>query len=827
MICACGCGGPCGELPTRFPIRNPSGLRQLAYRVGSFATFRRSLLHHLPDEAALDIWQPTAGSDLGLQVLDWWAYIADILTFYNERIVNEDYLGTAQLDASVSRLVSLLGYRPRPGIGAVGTLAAIASGPGPLVIPAGLGIVSKATPTLESQTYETSSASTFSSPTSVAGPTPDDLTSPPPLGGPPPSAPPGVAEAPAHTQLIARGGVLVKGTPTSLAVNDRLLLLTKAWSSANDPVAVVTVAGLAVEKDPHGRRNTRVLLTGTGSLPATAKAQDYKLVRDTRVGHLSSLPAGATVVDDTHLDLDGPARYLKAGDPLLVELPGAGEGSSPGTNFDVVRLTDYAEVLWYANAPDATAPATPPSGSTPGIPILVAPLTVEAATGSSLSTTYSGSVSKVSVRSGWSEVGTLLDTPVQTATALPGLLTLARSPRAAAGVATKALVEDANGNGAAITATPKSGSSDITVAAADTSTTIPPLEAPLRVLWDLVDVSRGATVRDEALGTGDATVAGQDFALSKSPVTFLSDYPGRSGDGYSSTVVVTVDARYWTEVPTLFGHQPTESVFETYNDDSGKTHVRFGNGETGRRLPTGASVTATYRLGSGAAVPPAGSLSQVLVAVPNLGSLRSPVPPSGGADPEPGSDIRHLAPRSVLTFGRAISGDDYAAVAAAAPGVARAAASWEWDPAEQRPTVRVYVGDDGGALKSATSALRKQADPNRSFAVVPAVDCPALLLMVLRLDQSYVAETVIAQVRSTLLDRVFAPGLIGLGEPLYRSRLEDIVCSVPGVLATHHMWFLWVRAGSYFASGGPRFDPGPGGFFTVTADSLWLSEESA
>ena len=101
-------------------------------------------------------------------MLDWWAYIADVLTFYNERIANEDYLGTAQLDASVAHLVSLLGYRPRPGIGAVGTLAVIASGPGPLVVPTGLAVASKATPELESQTFETTDKTTFSQPTSVA-----------------------------------------------------------------------------------------------------------------------------------------------------------------------------------------------------------------------------------------------------------------------------------------------------------------------------------------------------------------------------------------------------------------------------------------------------------------------------------------------------------------------------------------------------------------------------------------------------------------------------------------------------------------------------------
>src|SRR6185369_1775459 len=104
---------------------------------------------------------------------------------------------------------------------------------------------------------------------------------------------------------------------------------------------------------------------------------------------------GATVVTNTTLVLDGPARYLKAGDPLLIELSGAGVGASPGSGFDVVRMAQYAEVLWYANAPSPSNPTTPPSGNTPGIPLMVASLTVEAHGGANLSGSYASSASKV------------------------------------------------------------------------------------------------------------------------------------------------------------------------------------------------------------------------------------------------------------------------------------------------------------------------------------------------------------------------------------------------------------------------------------------------
>ena len=128
---------PCETCQDPHSVQNQPGLGTIAYRVDDFSGFRRALLRPLAGEQALLGWRPAPG-DLGLQLLEWWAYLADILTFYNERIANEDYLRTAELPTSVTGLVGLLGYRPRPAIGAVGQVAALRrkSHPSePLVIP--------------------------------------------------------------------------------------------------------------------------------------------------------------------------------------------------------------------------------------------------------------------------------------------------------------------------------------------------------------------------------------------------------------------------------------------------------------------------------------------------------------------------------------------------------------------------------------------------------------------------------------------------------------------------------------------------------------------
>lgn len=828
MACGCGCGcdTECGQLPTRLRVWNPAGARHLDYRAATFTTIRRALLLQRDGEAELTAWQPSALDDLGLQLVDWWAYIGEVLAFYSERYAQEHYLRTAETSDRVAALVALLGYRPRPGVAATGRLAVVASGPGPLVVPRGFRIASKATPDVPSQVFEVDREARFDRPSSVPQPSPAPDVAPSP-GAPPRGAPPGAAEPVTTPQLVARGGVLLQGE-VRVPTGERLLLTTRSWTGPSSPGAVVTVSGTAVETDAHGRKHTRVRLDGTGALPSNAAASAYLLRRSQRQSHLATLPSGAPSVTASSLTLDAPARHLSAGDPLVVTLPGAGAGGTPGTGFDILRLSAYAEGVWYANAEDASKPGDgpDPDDETP-IPLVVATLSVEAASNSDLVSRYASRAKEVVVNSDWAEVGTLLDTPVEVLSGAPDKLTLAAVPAAAAGTATPVLLEDANGRGAAVQAVPLAGTTQVAIegGGADAGGGGTQLQPPLRLLWDLVEVSRGATVRDERLGTGDATVASQEFTIGRSPVTYLADHPGRSGDGWSSTIRLVVGGRIWREVPSLYGCVPTDEVFETFEDDEGRTHVRTGDGVAGRMLPSGAAVVASYRVGSGASVPPPGSLTQLLDRTPNLRSVRNPVSPAGGSDPQSRDEVRTLAPRSVLTFGRAISGDDYATVAAAAPGVARASAVWSFDAAEQRPTVTVYVGDDEAAVASARTAIRVQSDPNRFVVVRAAVPVVAALVAVVLVDPDYESGPVVLAANDAAAT-LFAPGAHALGEPLYRSEIERVLTDVPGVLATRSLRMYWCRDGLHISSG-TRFHPGDGGFFHVAPSLLRITGEVA
>src|SRR4051812_16869885 len=85
------------EDATPLAVTNPPGLPAITYRVGTHARFKESLLADLSlsHEPALRQLTTRDDSDFAIALLDVWAMVADVLTFYQERIANESYLRTA------------------------------------------------------------------------------------------------------------------------------------------------------------------------------------------------------------------------------------------------------------------------------------------------------------------------------------------------------------------------------------------------------------------------------------------------------------------------------------------------------------------------------------------------------------------------------------------------------------------------------------------------------------------------------------------------------------------------------------------------------------
>jgi uncharacterized phage protein gp47/JayE len=142
-----GCGGDCQcdsccagvAVATPVSVSNRPGLPRLAYRVGTHPQFTSTMRARLASAAfpALARLTTRAPDDFGIALLDGWATIGDVLTFYTERIANEGFLRTATEEFSVRRLAELVGYRPRPGLSASTHLAFTVSGNQGVPIPTG------------------------------------------------------------------------------------------------------------------------------------------------------------------------------------------------------------------------------------------------------------------------------------------------------------------------------------------------------------------------------------------------------------------------------------------------------------------------------------------------------------------------------------------------------------------------------------------------------------------------------------------------------------------------------------------------------------------
>jgi predicted phage baseplate assembly protein len=778
-------------------VSNPPGRSSLVYRVGDYVSFRKALLISRPGEVELANWRPGAKGDLALQMMEWFAYLADILTFYNERIANQDYLRTADLPESVQRLIRVLGYRPRPGIGAIGTLAALLTGSKAVQVPRGFAIQSKPGPGKQPQIFEVDAAAQVQAPDAVA------------------------ADPAPNPALLSSDGmsVMLAGAVTTLKTNDVVVLLSNSNS------AVLKVSEVAAEKDPRGRTNTRVRFTSAPSLPAGAMAADYRILKSNQAAHLYPFQVDSDlVITSNDAQLETLIRGIKAGDPVVLEVPGKTVGPQ------VVAVSTYEELVWYANATDPSNPQTSPDPTkTVPVPIPHAHITFSPSLSGNASD-WQNNKSAVVVRYGWQDAGTLISSPTGAFTTSAPSVSAEPGSVFPVGSAIPVLIEDANGNGAAATAT---------VASTDRSSmqfANPPeqvnLTAPLKVLFNLLSVSRGKTVRGEVLGGGDATVAGQEFVLQNKPLTYLLSAASTSDGSYASTLRVWVEHVEWKEVPSFYGQPAGARIFVTREDENARTHVQFGDGVNGARLPSGTNnVIATYRYGSGANAPDAGSLSVILSPLPGLKAVRNPVAVGGGDDPDPPEQIKQYAPQSVLAFGRAISGNDYETIAAQAPGVALARSYYSWDSTQQRATAIVYVGDDASALNAAKVALAGAIDPNRPAVVQQAKKIAVLVNLTLLVDPAFDGDSVKAAAGEALLDPqkgLFSSKILRIGQSIYDSQIDAACLSVPGALALQSLQFSADDGvGNFVLDAGFRHSPGEGGFFTLSPDQLQINWEAA
>jgi predicted phage baseplate assembly protein len=222
----CTTDGP--QLP--LPTVNRPGLTALAYRIGTYATFFEAMKAELAG-FGLSGLTTRDSSDPAIVLLDAWAMVADVLTFYQERIANEGLLRTAVERRSVLELATLVGAKLRPGVSASVSLAYTMDQNSVATVPIGSRVQSLPAQDQLPQSFELS----------------DDLQARAEWNN--------LAPQTTRPQILSKDAptVYVAGLTTNLKPNDRLLVI-----ASEQEMAIRSIA--TVEPDaPHSRTTIGLL----------------------------------------------------------------------------------------------------------------------------------------------------------------------------------------------------------------------------------------------------------------------------------------------------------------------------------------------------------------------------------------------------------------------------------------------------------------------------------------------------------------------------------------------------------------------------------------
>lgn len=316
----------------------------------------------------------------------------------------------------------------------------------------------------------------------------------------------------------------------------------------------------------------------------------------------------------------------------------------------------------------------------------------------------------------------------------------------------------------------------------------PPLPRPLKAATMRANVaaaSHGEVQPEEVLGHGDASKRFAAFTLQRSPLTHLPSPQSIAG---RAELEIRVNGALWSRVPSLFGRKPADEVYTLTAGDDGASTVTFGDGHTGRRLPTGpGAVTARYRKGIGlAGRVRAGQLALPLERPVGLRAVANPMGSTGGADPEDREAARLIAPTQVRTFGRAVSLQDFEWLAISTRLVSRATATWVW--LNLGKAIHLSVLDETGArlsqdgLAQLSAALSSARDPNWPLYVSSITHIPVTVSARILCDPRFEREATMANAHAKLL-AAFDHAAVEPGMPVHLSHVYAALQRAEGVAA--------------------------------------------
>lgn len=754
------------------PVRNSAGQSVLAWRAAPHGPALERMRAVLADEGyplAIRSIATQEADDPALAVLDAWAVVTDIVSFYTERIAQEGFLRTATERDSVRQLARTLGYELRPGLSAEVELAVdvetAAGAPAEIDLPGGMPVQTVPSPGALPQVFETR----------------DPLTARGVWNA--------VPAADRVPQELAYGTdtIWLDVTTSGVRVDDHVLVVGRERRSvsASQPHGADHEKWdlrrvVAVTVDPeHAVGWTRLTLDeGLGFTPgrtlvAEEDVEVFHLTRRLSLFGWNAPDEGlldprfsaqwadwAIVAADRTLEIDGDVAELATGAWLVLAQPGLTEAyrimsvtPSGAKKFGVSGKVTLAEVDVEHHLDGFDRNRALVHAVTRRLPTASRPqpgLVGAAATG---------------------QAGRTLDV-VRTDPPLPADRLVLVAGTAADG---RPAIEACT-----VSATRDNGDGTLTL------TLDPPLAqryhpGTVTVRGNAVVATHGETV-EQVLGSGDGSRLFQHFDLRRTPLTHVRSTTDASGA--LPALEVRVDGVAWSRSTSLDDAVHRDPVYVAHQNESGTTTVTFGDGRHGARPTTGAeNVTTSYRVGIGADGAAEPGQVRLPVRKPRgLATVSNPLPSRDWAPPERLDEARVNAPQRVRTLDRVVSVADYADFARGYSGIGRARADLVWDG--QADTVVVSVLDARGrpASDELVADLRSAIDGHRedrpSRQVLPGAVVDAGASLTVTVDPAHERDVVLAAVRAAVLA---AFGSLDFGVPVAASAVLVTAAQVTGV----------------------------------------------
>lgn len=290
----------------------------------------------------------------------------------------------------------------------------------------------------------------------------------------------------------------------------------------------------------------------------------------------------------------------------------------------------------------------------------------------------------------------------------------------------------------------------------------------------------------------DLTIA-RSYSDSPDEVPTARSLTAVDAKGSLPAITLRAEGDTWRPRTDLLASDRFAPDFVVEIEEDNRAYLRFGDGRLGRKPEPGTQFTATYRVGHGTrGNVGAESLNRIVPPIAGL-KVRNPLPASGGRDAEAISRARLLAPVSFRTQERAVTEEDYAAIAERHPGVQRAAATRRWTGSWY--TMFITVDRRGGAVVDATfeKEMRAFMERFRLAGYDLEIDAPRYvpleIVATVCVRTGYLRASVKQSLLAAFNDRrlrdgsrgFFHPDNFSFGQPVYLSQVIARAMRVPGV----------------------------------------------